>query len=94
VTSHWDCDLKEVNMAEHKVTPRTANEADQLGHSKASNFNLVSLGHEEKQKGVHMSAQGAKPGDVAWMGPCVAGIRIVCYYDQNMDPSDCRNQPC
>lgn len=58
------------------------------------------LGHKEVPKpksfagGLSLSHQHAAPGDIAWVGPCEGNTRIVCYYDENMDPSRCTNQPC
>ena len=75
--------------AKHKPVPRHTSEADRLGHAKIKNLQSALMA-----QGVHLSTNNAKPGDVAWVGPCVNGNRIVCYYDQNMDPSDCRNQSC
>ena len=87
-------------MAKHKhretAIPRNVTEAEQRGHAKTEGFNLSSFTASHAAKaGTHLSPSNAKPGDVAWVGPCEeGGTRIVCYYDQNMDPSDCRNQPC
>jgi hypothetical protein len=72
--------------------PRTATEAAARGHRKLSKKRAQGIIHE---KGAHLSPKEAKPGDIAWMGPCEStGTRVICYYDQNMDPSDCRNVPC
>jgi hypothetical protein len=67
--------------------PRVASVSKQMGHPKVPK-------PESFAKGVHISPKHAAPGDVAWVGPCEGKTRIVCYYDENMDPSDCRNQPC
>jgi hypothetical protein len=67
--------------------PRVASASKKLGHksvAKPSSF----------ANGVNISQKHAAPGDVAWIGPCEGGNRIVCYFDENMDPSDCRNQSC
>lgn len=76
--------------------PRNSAEADQLSHPKVESFNLAKLTADlAKQAGTHFSAKTASEGDVAWVGPCEeGGTRVVCYYDKNLDPSDCRNQPC
>jgi hypothetical protein len=67
--------------------PRVSAASKKMGHRKvAKPKSLVA--------GVHLAAQHAAPGDVAWIGDCKNGVRLVCYYDDNMDPSDCRNQPC
>jgi hypothetical protein len=72
--------------------PRTAKEASDAGHKKISKTAKSALVHA---KGAHISSNNAQPGDVAWVGPCEStGTRVVCYYDKNLDPSDCRNQPC
>lgn len=81
-------------MKKFKGVARTAGEATRRGHSQARNLSLADISAAEKRKGTHFSRTDAKPGDIAWMGPCDDGSRIVCYYDDNMDPSDCRNQPC
>jgi hypothetical protein len=73
---------------------RTVGEAKRRGHKKISNAKLTAMTASEKKNRMHFSRRDAKPGDIAWAGPCVNGNRIVCYYDPNMDPSDCRNQPC
>jgi hypothetical protein len=36
---------------------------------------------------------GAKPGDVAFIGPAQNGNRVMCYYDANLQPTICRNVP-
>jgi hypothetical protein len=76
--------------------PRTAEEATARGHQKAGNFNLAhAMADLSNKMGTHFSATNAKPGDVAWSGPCEAsGTRVVCYYDADMQPTDCRNVPC
>jgi hypothetical protein len=72
--------------------PRTAAQAAAGDHRKLSKKQAKALLHE---KGAHLSPNGAKPGDIAWVGPCEStGTRVICYYDRNMDPSDCRNVPC
>jgi hypothetical protein len=48
---------------------------------------------DEKMWGA-ISATKAIPGDIAWVGPCEHGVRIVCYYDEDMKPTDCRMAPC
>jgi hypothetical protein len=77
------------SIATHKTVPRTVAEADVHKHAK-----VPMPSAKDMAGGTHMSVQGAQVGDVAYVGPCEAGTRIVCYYDQNLDPSDCRNQPC
>jgi len=67
--------------------PRVASASKKLGHSKAAKPKSFA-------GGAHLSPKHAAPGDVAWIGPCDGNTRVVCYYDENMDPSDCRNQPC
>jgi hypothetical protein len=76
--------------------PRTANEATKKGHRKIPKRLETAVARARSAHlGANISASNAKPGDVAWVGPCEAsGTRVVCYYDQNMNPSDCRNQPC
>jgi hypothetical protein len=78
----------------HRGVARTAAEADERGHERARNFSINDLTAAEKKHWTQLSPKHAKPGDVAWTGPCIDGIRIVCYYDANMDPSDCRNHSC
>ena len=78
----------------HRTIARTVGEAKRRGHRKISNVRLSTMAASARSQGVHLSTSGAQPGDIAWAGPCVNGNRIVCYYDQNMNPSDCRNQPC
>jgi hypothetical protein len=67
--------------------PRVSSASKKMGHPKIPKPKSFA-------KGVHISQKHAAPGDVAWVGPCEGQTRIVCYYDENMDPSDCRNQPC
>ena len=75
----------------HRI-PRTAKEAARQGHKKLSKKATAALNHA---KGAHIASNNAQPGDVAWIGPCEStGTRIVCYYDENMDPKRCTNQPC
>jgi hypothetical protein len=31
---------------------------------------------------------------VAWIGPCIDGRRRICYYDENLLPSDCHSESC
>ncbi len=69
---------------------RTAKHADDRGHEKVAKRVTAA----QRAKGAHFAAEGAKPGDVAWVGPCQGGTRIVCYYNSDMQPSDCRNQSC
>ena len=78
----------------HHDVARTAVEADDRGHEKTLNFRLDNLNIDKRNRGLMISAASARPGDIAWAGPCINGMRIVCYYDVNMDPSDCRNVPC
>lgn len=71
---------------------RTVDESDHMGHQPASGFRLTA---SRRKLGVEVSPANAKPGDIAWIGPCEAtGTRVVCYYDANLDPTDCRNQRC
>jgi hypothetical protein len=81
-------------MKRPKRVARTASEADERGHEPLQQFSLKKLSAAKRNKGAHLSSDNAKPGDIAWVGPCENGSRIVCYYDENMNPSDCRNQPC
>jgi hypothetical protein len=81
-------------MARHKGIPRTFAEAKDRGHKKMRNVSLKAMKSAEKSAGVMLSAVGANPGDVAWVGPCIDGRRRVCYYDANMQPSDCHSEPC
>ncbi len=76
--------------------PRTASEATKRGHAKTENFSLgKAMADLSNKMGTHFAAANAKPGDIAWVGPCEAsGTRVVCYYDEAMQPTDCRNQPC
>jgi hypothetical protein len=70
-----------------KKIPRVSSSSKKMGHPKVAKPKSLA-------KGVQLSQQHAAPGDIAWIGPCNNGTRIVCYYDDNMDPKDCRNQPC
>ena len=77
------------------LIPRTASEASQNGHPLAQAFGVDVQAAIPTARGMHFSSASAKPGDVAWVGPCEAsGTRVVCYYDQAMEPTDCRNVPC
>lgn len=77
------------------VIPRTVHEANQQGYMKVEGFRISDLSRREKQRWTQVSPKFARPGDVAWVGPCEdSGTRIVCYYDDNLDPSDCRNERC
>ena len=67
--------------------PRVVSASKKMGNKKAAKPKSLA-------NGVHISPKHAAPGDVAWIGPCENGTRIVCYFDENMDPSDCHNQPC
>jgi hypothetical protein len=35
----------------------------------------------------------SKTGELAWTGPEVGGTRLVCYFDANGAPTDCRQIP-
>ena len=76
--------------------PRTASEARKRGHKKITKKAAATIVRAQNSHvGTHLSSNNANPGDVAWIGPCEAsGTRIICYYDQNMDPSDCKDVPC
>jgi hypothetical protein len=79
-------------MKKPTLIPRTAKEATKIGHKKIGKRARVALLHAH---GANISSSNAQPGDIAWVGPCEStGTRVVCYYDANMNPSDCRNQPC
>lgn len=68
--------------------PRTVKEADALKHKKARKPRVP-------RTGTHLSVEKAKPGDLAWIGPCEPdGTRRVCYFDDHLQPSDCRTQKC
>lgn len=79
---------KRKRVAKHAVA-RNVKEADKRGHASVPRPKAA-----DRAKGAHLSSSTAKPGDVAYIGPCENGTRIVCYYDQNMLPSNCRSQPC
>jgi hypothetical protein len=67
--------------------PRVSSVCEKMGYKKVSK-------PKSFKKGVHISPKHAAPGDVAWVGDCEGKTRRVCYFDVNMDPSDCRNVPC
>lgn len=68
--------------------PRTVKEVDVAGHQKAGKPRV-------RGNGTHLSPEKAKPGDVAWIGPWEPNCtRRVCYFDEHMQPSDCRTQKC
>lgn len=74
--------------------PRTVHEARALGHPLAKTFDLSEASKATKVAGVTLSQKFASPGDIAWIGPCEDGKKIVCYYDPNLDPKDCHTVPC
>lgn len=67
--------------------PRTVTEAQAAGHPKSNKA-------PAKKVGATLSKQNAQPGDVGFIGPCVDKIRIVCYLDANLQPTDCHDVPC
>jgi hypothetical protein len=74
---------------------RTAREAEARGAESLENFQISGLRRSARSNAIEFSKRNAKPGDIAWIGPCEdTGTRIVCYYDANMDPSDCKNERC
>ena len=79
---------KRVRVKKNSV-PRNVKEAHAQGHRQVPRLTAA-----DRAKGAHLSPAGAKPGDVAYVGPCENGQRIVCYYDQDMLPSDCHTQAC
>jgi hypothetical protein len=81
-------------MAKSKGIARTSAEAKRRGAKIIPKLSLKTMVKADKEAGVVFSKASAQPGDIAWMGPCVGGRRIVCYFDENMDPSDCRSQSC
>lgn len=82
-------------MTTDTTIPRTVAQAKKQRHAKIRNLSLEKLGPERRVGGIALAAAGAKPGDIAWIGPCEPhGKRVICYYDANLDPSDCRSIPC
>jgi hypothetical protein len=81
--------MKKRTRVPKNAIPRHVKEADERGHEK-----VAALKAADRAKGAHISSSNAKPGDVAYVGPCEDSQRIVCYYDQNMLPKCCRTQPC
>ena len=74
--------------------PRTIHEARAAKHPQVRDFDLASASRATKAAGVTLTSKFARPGDVAWIGPCEDGVKIVCYYDVNMDPKDCHSVKC
>lgn len=82
-------------MTSETTIPRTVAQAKKQRHAKIRNLSFAKLAPERREGGIALSATGAKPGDIAWIGPCEPnGKRVICYYDANLDPSDCRNISC
>jgi hypothetical protein len=63
--------------------PRTLSAAKKAGHAPS-----------RSRVEMRLSSEGAKPGDIASIGPCENGNRIVCYFDEDMEPTHCVNMPC
>jgi hypothetical protein len=58
-------------------------------------FDLHShLANLQRQMGTLYSTAGQGPGDVAWRGPCEGGTQMVCRFDRDMLPTDCKPEPC
>ncbi len=82
-------------MARRRTIARTLREAERRKYDVAIGFSLAELSSTQRAKGTTFSKSDAEPGDIAWSGPCEeSGTHVVCYYDENMDPSICRNEPC
>jgi hypothetical protein len=75
-----------------RAIPRTSAEAKKRKFKKTARPDAA----DPRFKGsISFSKAQARPGDVAFIGPCEpTGTRVICFYDENMDPSDCRNVPC
>jgi hypothetical protein len=70
-------------MTSKTHVPRTLAAAKKAGHPAAKSPTETRL-----------SPEGAKPGDIASIGPCEKGNRIICYFDEDMEPTNCVNVPC
>lgn len=81
--------MKKSKRVSRKAVARHVKEADERRHEEVKRPSAAA-----RAMGAHLSPANAKPGDIAYIGPCENGTRIVCYYDANMLPSDCRSQPC
>lgn len=65
------------------------------GSQNPQKFNLHQhIAAVQRQMGTHFSPEGKQPGDIAWTGPCENGSQMVCRFDQDMQPSDCKPEPC
>jgi hypothetical protein len=82
-------------MMAKKPVPRTHAAAKKAGHAPAQSFSLWSeMAEVSRRLGTHFPPQEASLGHIAWEGPCEGGTKVVCYYDEDMQPTRCFNVPC